>query len=319
MGNIDGCRICGAALKKRFEINTAQYGRCIGCGALLKILSEKEYHALEISYDPDPIKQAASREQMRDLLDVKDKIKFWRKYAPDFGKGTRFLDIGCGEGGQLMATTEIGWKACGLEPSVTHSQSAKDLGFSVINDYLNEGIYDPASFDVVLLSHVIEHILVPNHFLEVVMQLVRPGGRVVIVTPNAAYNAAKLCGPNWMMLQPIDHVSLLTQESFKEMDAIRRHQIHFATSEYSSEPLVTLLAALKGRFKPSKIVDAESPKKGISKSAQTLSLVPKLAQRLSGGLIDLCLKLLSLPWHIYNISTNNQACLVVCIDRTEQE
>ena len=194
---------------------------------------------------------------------VKDKIKFWRKYAPDFGKGTRFLDIGCGEGGQLMATTEIGWKACGLEPSVTHSQSAKDLGFSVINDYLNEGIYDPASFDVVLLSHVIEHILVPNHFLEVVMQLVRPGGRVVIVTPNAAYNAAKLCGANWMMLQPIDHVSLLTQESFKEMDAIRRHQTHFATSEYSSEPLVTLLAALKGRLKPSKIVDAESPKKGI--------------------------------------------------------
>ena len=46
-------------------------------------------------------------------------------------------------------------------------------------------------------SHVIEHIADVNGFLSEVHRITRPGGRVVVVTPNRASIQAAIAGPQW--------------------------------------------------------------------------------------------------------------------------
>ena len=45
----------------------------------------------------------------------------------------------------------------------------------------------PAQFDAVLITEIIEHVAHPDDFLRKTAQLVKPGGYIVMTTPNGAY------------------------------------------------------------------------------------------------------------------------------------
>jgi 2-polyprenyl-3-methyl-5-hydroxy-6-metoxy-1,4-benzoquinol methylase len=104
------------------------------------------------------------------------------------------LDVGCGEGTflqQLDRALGRPYDYHGVDYSERRVEKAQALPFSFRRCNLEEGIpYDDASFDLVYSGEVIEHLYNPDHMLEECRRVLKPGGLLIISTPNlqAWYN-----------------------------------------------------------------------------------------------------------------------------------
>lgn len=100
--------------------------------------------------------------------------------------GIRLLEIGCGDGSFLRKACKNGTFSVGLEinPKVT-SNPEKD-GFEIRHEMTDEYLLsNPAPFDVVCAFQVLEHIAKPLPFLRESLQMLKPGGKLVLGTPNS--------------------------------------------------------------------------------------------------------------------------------------
>lgn len=93
------------------------------------------------------------------------------------------LDVGCGEGTFLRLARSRGWQVAGTELSAFASQASPDL--TIHCGELWEAGLRTGSFDVVTCWHVIEHARDPLRLLSEIFQLLRPGGRLLLATPNS--------------------------------------------------------------------------------------------------------------------------------------
>jgi methionine biosynthesis protein MetW len=108
----------------------------------------------------------------------------------DRGSAQRLLDIGCHNGhltaiirDHLGATT-----AWGADIDETAIEGARAAGIeAVVVNFDQEPIcFEDSAFDCVHLGDVLEHIFSPDAVLTEAYRLLRPGGYVVITTPNLA-------------------------------------------------------------------------------------------------------------------------------------
>ncbi|HEY7837223.1 MAG TPA: class I SAM-dependent methyltransferase [Terriglobales bacterium] len=97
----------------------------------------------------------------------------------------RLLDIGCSFGVLVEEARRAGFDASGLEADLGAAEFARSkFGVEVFSGRLDQAVFPPGSFDVVVLNDVIEHILDPIPFVTEVRRLLRPGGILLLETPN---------------------------------------------------------------------------------------------------------------------------------------
>lgn len=101
-------------------------------------------------------------------------------------KPGRLLDVGCGPGFFLEAARSRGWNAIGVDPSPFSVAHIRSLGFEGHEGLLHEIELSEATFDAVALLQVVEHLLDPRELLAGCMRLLRPGGALLVATPNPA-------------------------------------------------------------------------------------------------------------------------------------
>lgn len=125
------------------------------------------------------------------------------------GKG-RVLDIGCGNGGFLRELSALGpFEIHGIElPGGSADRAAKVPGLKLQQKPLEDGDYPVASFDLITLFHVIEHLPEPGKLFPQAARLLKPGGHLVISLPNCASWQAALCGQHWLHWDPPRHLWL---------------------------------------------------------------------------------------------------------------
>ena len=104
----------------------------------------------------------------------------------------RLLDFGCGGGFLLRCARNAGWDASGFDPGEEARRACREQGLPVFDslDALPE-----RGFDVVLLSHVLEHVEDFDGFFAVCRRILAPQGRLFIKSPNAASLRARLATP----------------------------------------------------------------------------------------------------------------------------
>ena len=120
------------------------------------------------------------------------------------------LDVGCGDGTYLRCMHELGWSVSGVErDNRAAAISARALGADrVFPDLERAGAARPEGYDVITLSHVIEHLLEPAEVLQSCRDRLRPGGLLVIATPNWESRAHAHFGRSWLHLDPPRHVQI---------------------------------------------------------------------------------------------------------------
>lgn len=99
------------------------------------------------------------------------------------------LDLGCGDGSFTMKAAEkVGTqKVYGVDIVDEDINKAKSRGMDVRRADLNHELPLPKeSFDVVIASHVIEHLCETDVFLKEINRKISIGGYLVIATPNLA-------------------------------------------------------------------------------------------------------------------------------------
>ena len=118
-------------------------------------------------------------------------IETLRKYAPEFKvEGADVLDIGCGDAGAIIAFAERGARCAGIECFDTSLERgrlrAADHGVTVdLRKGVAESIpYPAASFDLVMLDNVLEHVNDRPLTLREVRRVLKPGGILYMVTPK---------------------------------------------------------------------------------------------------------------------------------------
>ncbi|HVA65947.1 MAG TPA: class I SAM-dependent methyltransferase [Elusimicrobiota bacterium] len=120
-----------------------------------------------------------------------------------FAKGGRLLEIGASTGCFLNAA-RVDFEVVGLEPSQWACRVARER-FRL--ECYAEGIqattrFAPASFDVVALIDVIEHLPDPAAAVRKAAELLRPGGLLYVVTPDIESFSSKILGGYWWGLRP---------------------------------------------------------------------------------------------------------------------
>lgn len=94
----------------------------------------------------------------------------------------KWLDIGTGAGGILDLLGPIALETAAVEPQEGPRKALSQRGYQVYQDI--SSVRD-ASFDVITMFHVFEHVVQPMEMLEQVSGLLRTGGRVIVEVPHA--------------------------------------------------------------------------------------------------------------------------------------
>lgn len=106
----------------------------------------------------------------------------------------RVLDVGCASGGLLALLRPRAGHLAGLEPSASAARAAARVADVVVQGALEDPDlpFEPASFDLVVLADVLEHIADPVPALRRAAAWARPGGAVLLSVPNVAHWRARL-------------------------------------------------------------------------------------------------------------------------------
>jgi SAM-dependent methyltransferase len=145
-------------------------------------------------------------------------LSLWDDLRRDARHGERWvLDVGCGPGKFLQQDVRAGWRGVGLDFSQTAVARASALGLDVRLGSLEDADLEPERFDLVRMSHVIEHLEDPEGTVRQAFSLLRPGGRLHIATPNFASPDAKRFGTYWFDLDSPRHLVLFTPASLRSL------------------------------------------------------------------------------------------------------
>jgi len=102
-----------------------------------------------------------------------------------------FLDIGCASGYMLYHMRELGWRVTGNDLNEGALDIARRHGLNVMHGTLEQCRFADGSFDAINIGDLIEHVRSPRKLMAEVFRILRPGGVVVILTPNAGCGLAK--------------------------------------------------------------------------------------------------------------------------------
>jgi SAM-dependent methyltransferase len=149
----------------------------------------------------------------------------------------RMLDVGAGDAHFLRAAQARGWEAHGTEYAPSKVQEAHGAGLR-----MHEAPWRPVdadgSFDVVSALEVVEHLVDPLDELRWMARLVRPGGAVVLTTPNFSALSRRILGPRWRAIAYPEHLSLFTARTLHkgaERAGLRRLEVR-TTGLSTGEP-----------------------------------------------------------------------------------
>ncbi len=129
--------------------------------------------------------------------------------------GGRVLDVGCGEGRTLEQLRDLGWQVEGVDFDPRAARSAGTRGIPVRVGTLADQQYPGSCFDAVVHRHVIEHVPDPVAFLAECRRVLRPGGRLALLTPNAKSLGHTRFGAAWRGLEPPRHLQVFTPDSLR--------------------------------------------------------------------------------------------------------
>ena len=135
----------------------------------------------------------------------------------ELGQGLAVLDLGCGTGMNSEWIAARGDSVVGIDVSENAIQRYRARGFTGhVADANGDLPFERDSFDAVFCSEVIEHLVDPDFLTAEMFRVLRPGGRLILTTPNSAfwlYRLLGLAGYTVSELQHPKHIQFFSRRS----------------------------------------------------------------------------------------------------------
>ncbi|WP_322802451.1 class I SAM-dependent methyltransferase [Thermoflexus sp.] len=123
------------------------------------------------------------------------------------------LDIGCADGYFLELARADGWEVMGVE--ISEEMASKASGRLSIPIVTSVDGLPPVELDVITMWEVLEHLPDPVAQLQRLVQRLRPGGFLMLSTPNAGHWQALREPETWTAYRPPAHLVLFTADSLR--------------------------------------------------------------------------------------------------------
>src|SRR5688572_27017381 len=139
-----------------------------------------------------------------------------RQLLEQFAPGRRVLDFGCYDGGFLEYLGD-GWDKSGIEPSDDAARIAASRGIRILGPTVESvapGSVEP--FDAVVLFDVIEHLNDPVATLRALVQLLKPGGVILVETGDTDSPHLARTGKLHLYCGLVEHVGFFNRGSIAE-------------------------------------------------------------------------------------------------------
>ncbi len=213
------CPLCLDDRPPRHELRAhdADLVRCRQCG-LVRVEPMPTAEAAAALYD-----DAYFRDAERGYVDyVADERVFRQEFRRRLrqvraagGRG-RLLDIGCASGALLLEAQAAGFQPSGLEPAPGLARRAAETsGCPVIAGTLADALLAPASFDVVTLFDVLEHLVDPVRALRRLQVTLAGGGLLAVTVPDYGGLWARVSGRHWPFITPWEHLVYFTRRTLR--------------------------------------------------------------------------------------------------------
>lgn len=207
------CPICTPETAQDLRHDFAPYRvvSCSNCGlvflsprltesAILKLYSDQEYYVSEVAGQGYDEYLEVQHNWVRTFTRRLGQIERYQKPG-------RALDIGCGPGFFLEAAQTRGYDVYGLDPSdYIVKVAGEKFGGRIQKGVIESASYPTNDFDLVVAFDTFEHIYHPLKWLEAVRRVLKPGGLLVITTPDPTSLLARISRKKWVSFKLPEHV-----------------------------------------------------------------------------------------------------------------
>lgn len=185
----------------------------------------------------------------------------------------KLLDVGCALGFMLEEAKAAGWSPVGVETSEFAARYARQrTGCPVYAGTLQKAALAPESFDVVTLMDVIEHVPEPFELIAEIHRVLRPGGVLLIVTPNFGSLFVRLYGLKAYGVWPDQHVVYFQPSTVKRfLRTVGFNHVVAGSKDFYAENLRRLL--LRNQAQSAEIKNAFEIRSGLGKVRQVVNRV----------------------------------------------
>jgi 2-polyprenyl-3-methyl-5-hydroxy-6-metoxy-1,4-benzoquinol methylase len=224
---IEACPVCGAAERRpRLFDPVFPLAVCASCG---HVYGERllEASVLAEGYYDEPDADLAVRSMAAKEARFLEYQAMLRRHGVT---GGRVLDVGCNAGDLLTLFQRRGWEVAGVEPSPGPAAFARARRGLLVWTGTVDALPEHERFDLVTMSHVLEHVPRAVPLLERLRRALRPGGHLLIEVPNVDDPLLRLWGRHYRPLCLGDHVSFFSPRSLR--DALARAS--FAVADEAS-------------------------------------------------------------------------------------
>ena len=178
---------------------TVGYGFCEDCGTLQKVIdrrwrdvSDRVYDTYDINHQSEGAEPKVFGSPFGDGPRSQVLLRLFFENA-QLGEEGRLLDVGCSNGNLLASFHALRpqWRLSGSE--ISDRWQSTVLSMPGVDAFFDGREIDyPESYDVVSLSHVLEHIPNPSVFLRRLSRHLTPEGRFLIAVPDLRQNPIDL-------------------------------------------------------------------------------------------------------------------------------
>lgn len=154
-----------------------------------------------------------------------DVTPFIQRYAPLLhemarrrGGPGKLLEVGVAAGFFLKEAERAGWQCVGTEimDAAIEFATAR-LGLDVRKQAAEELSFPEETFDAIAMLEVIEHLYDPRRALRAAWAVLRPGGLLVLTTPNFRSLSRAILGQQWAVISPAEHLYYFTSASLRRL------------------------------------------------------------------------------------------------------
>lgn len=209
-----GCEVCGSSHRRRLmEMRGFTFQTCLDC---THVYVSPRVRA-------DLLLDMASRLEHDD--DQNDFLEIQKIFAAPIchllrlrASGNRLLDLGFGRGHIMRLAGAYGFEVYGMDSS-SHlvRQLEPEFGKRVCRGTLGVDPIPWDSFDVIVLSHVVEHLADPARILSEVATKLAPDGLLYVAVPNIASMQFRVFGKQWDAINPMVHLQYFNEESLAKL------------------------------------------------------------------------------------------------------
>ncbi|MGH8106927.1 MAG: class I SAM-dependent methyltransferase, partial [Arenimonas sp.] len=142
--------------------------------------------------------QALYRHDMQEIWDRRISPQIWNQYHNqlDYYLGIagneplKILDVGCAQGTLALKLAELGHRVTAVDIRQQFLEYARSRHEDGDIQFLQANVLEdelPGDFDLIFANQIIEHLVYPAELLQRLKNLLKPGGRLVVTTPNGDY------------------------------------------------------------------------------------------------------------------------------------